>query len=163
MPYFSISPYPDTTSRAGSVRSARGSIATYTGCVTVPTRFFPLGRLTAVLPPIAASTAASSVVGTAPNGMPRWNVAAAKPTASEIVPPPTPPIDPRLHERLVQRRDGVEGLQRLVRDDRVRRHRESRRGIGGGDAVRERAHALVGDDQDPCAVRRRRALRKTVD
>ncbi len=51
-------------SRRGSERSTCGAIATCTGCVTVPTRFLPAGRLIAVLPPIAASTAASSVVGT---------------------------------------------------------------------------------------------------
>src|SRR5665811_882778 len=45
-------------SRASSERSAHGAIATCAGCVTVPTRFFPDGRFSAVLPPIAAVDAA---------------------------------------------------------------------------------------------------------
>ena len=43
----------------------------------------------AVLPPIAASTWPTSVVGAAIHAMPRRNVAAANPVASVTVPPPT--------------------------------------------------------------------------
>ncbi len=42
-----------------------------------------------VLPPTAASTAPSSVVGTLTHGMPRLNVAATKPPRSVTTPPPT--------------------------------------------------------------------------
>ena len=54
-----------------------------------PTRFFPSGRSIAVLPPIAASTWPTSVVGTATQSIPRKYVAAAKPATSVVHPPPS--------------------------------------------------------------------------
>ena len=56
-------------------------------------RFLPSGRLTPVLPPIAASTIPSSVVATCTTGTPRWYDAAAKPATSVTMPPPTPNDD----------------------------------------------------------------------
>ena len=60
------------TPRSGSVASVSVSASTPTGWWNAPTRFLPSGRFTAVLPPIAASTIASSVVGTCSTAMPRW-------------------------------------------------------------------------------------------
>src|SRR5215467_460637 len=48
--------------------------------------------LIAVLPPIAASTMARSVVGMKMTGMPRSQVAATNPARSVTAPPPTPMI-----------------------------------------------------------------------
>ena len=53
--------------RAAS-RASSTSASTATGWWKAPTRFLPSGRFTAVLPPIAASTCAVSVVGTCTNG-----------------------------------------------------------------------------------------------
>ena len=86
--YFTTSPSPERSSRSGSVSRARGSASTAAGGWKAPTAFLARGRLTAVLPPSAASTMASSVVGTATHGMPRMKVAARKPAASETAPPP---------------------------------------------------------------------------
>ena len=58
------------------------------GCLNAPTRFFPAGRLTAVFPPIDASTIDANVVGTCTTGTPRNQVAATKPTMSDVTPPP---------------------------------------------------------------------------
>ena len=55
-----------------------------------PTRFFPSSVLIPVLPPTAASTIASSVVGTWTTLTPRSQVAATKPARSVVAPPPTP-------------------------------------------------------------------------
>ena len=73
-PYFATSASPDRNSRSDRVRSVSTSATTSRGCENVPTRFLPSGRLTADLPPIAASTCASSVVGTWMNGTPRMYV-----------------------------------------------------------------------------------------
>ena len=62
--YLAISPRPDAHSRGGRVASTSVSQSTALGCQNAPTRFFPSGRLTPVLPPMAASTWASSVVAT---------------------------------------------------------------------------------------------------
>ena len=66
------------------------SCTTKRGCLNAPTRFLPIGRLTAVFPPIEASTIAASDVGTWTTGTPRSQVAATKPTRSVVTPPPMP-------------------------------------------------------------------------
>ena len=80
---------PFATSSSGSVSSVTGSITVRTGQWKAPTRFFPSGRSIAVLPPIAASTWPTSVVGTATQSIPRKYVAAAKPATSVVQPPPS--------------------------------------------------------------------------
>ena len=65
------------------------SHSTADGCQKAPTRFLPSGRLTPVLPPMAASTWPSRVVGTWTTATPRWYTAAAKPAVSVTTPPPT--------------------------------------------------------------------------
>ena len=67
---------------SGSVASSAGSMTVRTGQWKAPTRFLPSGRSIAVLPPIAASTWPTSVVGTATQSTPRRYVAAAKPARS---------------------------------------------------------------------------------
>ena len=62
---------------------------TAVGCQKLPTRFLPSGRLTPVFPPMAASTWASSVVGTFTYAMPRRKTDAAKPATSLTTPPPS--------------------------------------------------------------------------
>ena len=49
-------PRPHAHSRGGRVARASVSHSTAAGCQNAPTRFLPSGRLTPVLPPIAAST-----------------------------------------------------------------------------------------------------------
>ena len=88
-PYFATSASPERNSRSDRVRSVSTSATTSRGCENVPTRFLPSGRLTPVLPPIAASTCASSVVGTWMNGTPRMYVEATKPARSPTAPPPS--------------------------------------------------------------------------
>ncbi len=81
--YFTTSPRPERSSRRGQGgEGAPGRRAPPTGGWKAPTAFFATGRFTAVLPPIAASTIARRVVGTATQGTPRMNVAARKPAAS---------------------------------------------------------------------------------
>ena len=53
-----------------------------------PTRFFPAGTSIAVFPPIAASTWATRLVGTAIQEIPRRYVAATNPATSSVEPPP---------------------------------------------------------------------------
>ncbi len=65
------------------------SISTARGWWNAPTMFLPSGWLTPVLPPTDESTCASSVVGTWTKGMPRWQIAAAKPAMSPTTPPPS--------------------------------------------------------------------------
>ena len=50
--------------------------------------FCRLGRFTAALPPIEASTMAAKDVGTWTTGTPRSQVPATKPTKSVVTPPP---------------------------------------------------------------------------
>ncbi len=59
------------------------------GWWNAPTRFFPRDRLTPVLPPMAASTWATSDVATWATATPRNQTAAANPTTSVVAPPPT--------------------------------------------------------------------------
>ena len=61
--YLATSPRPARYSRGGNVARVVTSAYTASGWWNAPTRFLPSGRLTAVLPPIAASTCASNVVG----------------------------------------------------------------------------------------------------
>src|ERR671919_367946 len=70
--YLAISPSPDRRSRSGSVARESVSHRTADGCQNAPTRFLPSGRLTPVLPPMAASTMPRSVVGTCTTPTPRW-------------------------------------------------------------------------------------------
>ena len=70
---------PSSRCALGSVSRSAGSITVRTGQWNAPTRFFPCGRSIAVLPPIAASTCATRLVGTGTHGTPRRYVAAAKP------------------------------------------------------------------------------------
>ena len=81
---------PLTYSRRGSVASVARSASTPAGGWNAPTRFLPSGMLTAVLPPIAASTMPSSVVGTSTTRTPRSQVAATNPARSQAAPPPMP-------------------------------------------------------------------------
>ena len=73
---FTHSARPERSSRTGSVARHSGSHTTSRGCANEPTMFLASvpsarTRLTAVLPPTAASTMARSVVGTCTHGMPR--------------------------------------------------------------------------------------------
>ena len=87
--YLAISPSPERRSRGGSVARASVSQITPIGCQNAPTRFLPSGRLTPVLPPMAASTIASSDVATCTTATPRCHTAAANPATSVTSPPPT--------------------------------------------------------------------------
>src|SRR5581483_2706793 len=83
----SVSPF--RRSRSGSVSRRASSITTRAGQWNAPARFLPFAVSTPVLPPIAASTCPTSVVGTATHGTPRRYVAAAKPAGSVSAPPPS--------------------------------------------------------------------------
>ena len=95
-PYLITSAMPARNSRSGRVARAVGSISTSRGWWKAPIRFLPPGWFTPVLPPIAASTIASRVVGTCTTPMPRSQVAAANPAMSPTTPPPRATIsEPR--------------------------------------------------------------------
>jgi hypothetical protein len=70
--YLAISPLPQAHSRGGNESRVSVSHRTAPGCQKAPIRFFPSGRFTPVLPPMAASTWPSKVVGTFTYGVPRW-------------------------------------------------------------------------------------------
>ena len=89
-PVLRISAEPATSSARGSVRSVSRSTSTADGSWNAPTRFLPAAVLIPVLPPTAASTIASSVVGTCTTGTPRIHVAATNPARSVTAPPPNP-------------------------------------------------------------------------
>ena len=89
-PHLTISAMPATRSGRGSVDRASRSQSTPAGGWNEPTRFLPSGVLIPVFPPTAASTIASSVVGTWTTRTPRSQVAATNPARSVTVPPPTP-------------------------------------------------------------------------
>ncbi len=74
--------------RPASVSSVAGSSTTPAGQWNAPTTFLAPGRSIAVLPPMAASTWPTRVVGTATQAMPRMYVAAARPARSVVHPPP---------------------------------------------------------------------------
>src|SRR5665213_2602119 len=94
-------------SRRGSERSSCGAIATNAGCVTVPARFFPPGRLIAVFPPIAASTAA---IG----GKTAINLPGGKNLAGTVTQPAFVAIAPQLL-RSLPRRDIVSGYGEMLK------------------------------------------------
>ena len=81
---------PLTYSADGSDSSTARSASTPAGGWKAPTRFLPASMFTAVLPPTAASTTASRVVGTRISRTPRSQVAATNPARSVVAPPPTP-------------------------------------------------------------------------
>ena len=85
----SISAYPLSISWAGSVAKNIVLMIVATGCPNAPTSFFNPLKFMPVLPPTAASTAPSRVVGTFMYGTPRLNVEATKPPRSVTTPPPT--------------------------------------------------------------------------
>src|SRR5258708_1812046 len=96
---------PLAYSSPGSDASTAGSASTPAGGWNAPTRFLPSAMLMAVLPPTAASTTASSVVGTSTSGTPRSQVAAVNPARSVAAPPPTPTIASRRPSRCAASRD----------------------------------------------------------
>jgi len=87
-PPLMISAIPATISLWGKVSSVTRSTSTAAGSWKEPTRFLPASVLIPVLPPTAASTMASSVVGTWITRTPRIQVAATKPARSVAAPPP---------------------------------------------------------------------------
>ena len=89
-PHLTISASPDRTSRTGKVVNRSVSHSTALGSWNAPTRFFPAGILMPVLPPIAASAMASTVVGIWMTSTPRIHVAAKNPARSVVAPPPRP-------------------------------------------------------------------------
>src|SRR5207244_4181831 len=98
-PALTTSAIPARRSASGSVASKRGSMTLTSGQWKAPTRFLPSGRLTAVFPPIAASTRPTSVVGTATHRIPRRKAAAANPAASVVQPPPNATMIPSRSSR----------------------------------------------------------------
>src|SRR5665213_4105382 len=94
-------------SRRGSERSSCGAIATNAGCVTVPARFFPPGRLIAVFPPIAAVDAA---IG----GKTAINLPGGKNLAGTVTQPAFVAIAPQLL-RSLPRRDIVSGYGEMLK------------------------------------------------
>ena len=76
-------------SRSGRVASRAVSLMTAQGTAKAPSQFFLPKKLTAFLTPTPESAWASVVVGSRTRRMPRWAMAAAKPTASSTAPPPT--------------------------------------------------------------------------
>ena len=88
-PALMISALPATSSSCGRVSSVARSTSTAEGSWNAPTRFLPAAVLTPVFPPTAASTIASSVVGTWTTRTPRIQVAATKPARSVAAPPPS--------------------------------------------------------------------------
>ncbi|OQA64651.1 MAG: hypothetical protein BWY37_02019 [Firmicutes bacterium ADurb.Bin262] len=86
--YLTASASPSASVSAPSVRKVSQSQMTRSGCQKVPARFLPARRLTAVLPPMEESIAASSVVGSCTQGIPRRYTDAAKPARSPVTPPP---------------------------------------------------------------------------
>ena len=83
-PHLTTSPSPATSSSRGSEASSDRSQSTPAGSWNAPTRFLPAPVLMPVLPPTAASTIASRVVGTCTTRTPRSQVAATKPPRSVV-------------------------------------------------------------------------------
>ncbi len=79
---------PERSSARGRVDSSVLSATTSSGWWKAPTRFLPAAMSIAVLPPIAASICARSVVGSCTKATPRRKVAATKPARSPTLPPP---------------------------------------------------------------------------
>ena len=114
-PHLTTSPIPATSSARGSVRSRARSQSTPAGSWKEPTRFLPAPVFMPVLPPTAASTMASSVVGTCTTRTPRSQVAATKPPRSVVAPPPNvttasdrvKPASPSASQQLDRDRGGL--------------------------------------------------------
>ena len=70
-PVFTTSAMPSSRCAGGSVSSSAGSITVRSGQWNAPTRFLPCGVSMPVLPPIAASTCATRLVGTGVHATPR--------------------------------------------------------------------------------------------
>ena len=88
-PHLTTSASPLISSLRGSVSRVARSQSTPAGSWKAPTRFLPSAVFIPVLPPTAASTIASSVVGRCTTLTPRSQVAATKPPRSVVEPPPT--------------------------------------------------------------------------
>ena len=86
---FTASAMPEILSRGSSVRRKSMSLSTAKGGAKVPTKFFTPRRLTPFFTPTPESFWARTVVGIRMCRMPRWVVAAIRPTASSTAPPPT--------------------------------------------------------------------------
>src|SRR5690606_11646627 len=89
-PHLTTSARPAVSSAAGRVSRVARSASTPAGGWNAPTRFLPAAVLTPVLPPTAASTMPSRLVGTATQRTPRSQAAATNPARSLAAPPPTP-------------------------------------------------------------------------
>ncbi|MPN15887.1 hypothetical protein SDC9_163223 [bioreactor metagenome] len=87
-PYFTASARPCRKSSSFWERRHSTSERTHSAGWKAPTRFFPSGRFAPVFPPMALSAWARRVVGHWMSRMPRIQVAAAKPAASPVTPPP---------------------------------------------------------------------------
>ena len=93
-PYLMTSAMPEANWRGGSVARQAVSLTTSAGGQNVPSRFLPSGRSSPVLPPMALSVWASSVVGRWAKATPRSSVDAAKPAMSPQAPPPRDTMPP---------------------------------------------------------------------
>ena len=104
---------------------------------------------TAVLPPIAASTWPTSVVGTATHGTPRRYVAAAKPAVSVSAPPPSATtVPPRSSVSSDHSRSTTPSLLRLLaRRQLVRRDEPVAERLLRARPV-DAHHRRVGDERD---------------
>ncbi len=89
-PHFAISAKPASRSLRGSVSRVSRSASTAAGAQKAPTRFLPSVVLMPVLPPTAASTMPSTLVGSCTSRTPRSHVAATNPARSVTAPPPRP-------------------------------------------------------------------------
>jgi len=78
-PYLTASAIPSEKYTAGRVSRVEGSQMTRDGCQNAPTRFFPCGISTPVLPPTDESIMERKVVGIWIKSTLRSQVAAAKP------------------------------------------------------------------------------------
>ncbi len=88
-PHLTTSARPLISSLRGSDSRVARSQSTPAGSWKAPTRFLPSWVFIPVLPPTAASTIASSVVGRCTTLTPRSHVAATNPPMSVVDPPPT--------------------------------------------------------------------------
>ncbi len=89
-PHLTTSASPARRSAAGRLVNRDRSQSTPAGSWKAPTRFLPVARLIPVLPPTAASTMPSTVVGTVTRRTPRSQLAATNPARSVVAPPPNP-------------------------------------------------------------------------
>ena len=89
-PHFATSAMPLRSSSGDRDARASRSQSTPAGSWNAPTRFLPDAVLMPVLPPTAASTMPSTVVGRFTNLTPRSQLAATNPEMSVVDPPPRP-------------------------------------------------------------------------